>query len=130
MNSLKSLTDPTELEEFLESSFDRPLLVFKHSSTCGTSHAAHEELMRFLQNAQPGFDTALITVQAARPLSNLIADRLGIPHQSPQALLVRNGKAVWHKSHHNITFESLSKAIQENAPHNEPSKSFNSISPI
>lgn len=45
-----------------------------------------------------------------RPVSNEIAARLGVKHESPQAILVRGGKAVWHASHRQVTAANLAAA--------------------
>jgi bacillithiol system protein YtxJ len=52
-------------------------------------------------------------VVANRDLSLLAAERTGVVHQSPQAILLRSGKAVWSESHHGITAASLDTAVGE-----------------
>lgn len=46
-----------------------------------------------------------------RPVSLGLAERIGVKHESPQALLIKNGKALWHTSHHAITAEALKGAL-------------------
>ena len=48
---------------------------------------------------------------ADRPLSLEAAETTGVPHESPQALLVRDGTVTWHASHGGITTESLASAL-------------------
>ncbi len=45
-----------------------------------------------------------------RPVSLALAERVGLQHQSPQAMLVRDGSAVWNASHHDITAAALQNA--------------------
>jgi thioredoxin 1 len=52
----------------------------------------------------------VITVQTHRPLSDAAATRLGIRHETPQALLLRDGKVVWNASHFSITASALDRA--------------------
>lgn len=107
------ITNVDELEPLIERSHERPVFLFKHSTTCPISGAAHQEYMRFLED-QPGEDEAdytLLEVQNARPLSNEIAQRTGIKHESPQAILLRDGKPVWNASHWSIKASSLAESL-------------------
>lgn len=107
---LKELTSMSELDRVLAQSAERPQLIFKHSNVCGISAAAYEELQHHLTKpAEIGY--WLVTVQLARDISNEIASRLNIEHESPQAILVRDGKAVWNASHRKITSQTLAEAI-------------------
>jgi bacillithiol system protein YtxJ len=52
-----------------------------------------------------------VRVIEERPVSLALAERVGVQHQSPQALLIRNGAALWNASHHDITTEALQNAV-------------------
>jgi bacillithiol system protein YtxJ len=54
---------------------------------------------------------AMVTVQTHRELSNAIAQRLGVRHETPQAILVRDGRAIWTASHFRVNAIELQKAI-------------------
>jgi bacillithiol system protein YtxJ len=103
------------LEAALAGSNGRPLLLFKHSLTCGTSAYAHEEVEDFL--SEPGLpaDACVVHVQTARAISDSIAERFGIRHESPQLLLISNGQVVWHASHHRITRREIAAALGRQA---------------
>lgn len=88
-------------------------LLFKHSSTCPISQAAYEEYETFA-NENEIVKTYYLVVQEDRSLSNHIAEKFQIKHESPQAILFKNSEPVWHASHWKITFDSLKKAIEEN----------------
>jgi bacillithiol system protein YtxJ len=60
-------------------------------------------------------DHAWVRVIEERPVSLALSQRVGVTHQSPQALLVRNGVAVWHASHYAITVEALRDAVSSAA---------------
>lgn len=85
-------------------------LLFKHSLTCGISARAWSEYTAFLEG-NPDVPTGWIDVNGQRPWSQGVAEATGVPHASPQALLLRKGKVVWHASHHRITKESLASAV-------------------
>lgn len=115
MPDLIKLDDLPALEAALHRSAEAPVLIFKHSLTCGVSAAAIAELRRFLAR-RPTEDVAdyrLVEVQNARPVSNEIARRTGIRHESPQALLLRDGEVVWSASHWHIRAEELAAAVDE-----------------
>ena len=115
-NELHELTDAADLEKALADSSKRLLLIFKHSATCSISSRAFNELKRHLaESASSDVDYGLIVVQNARSVSNAAAEKLGIEHASPQAILVRNGRALWNASHYDITNASLSEAIKTNS---------------
>ena len=88
------------------------MLIFKHSLTCPISTRAYNELHSYLKEADPKVSYNLITVQRARPLSNEVAARLGVQHETPQAILVINGREVWNASHFAITSSTLREAIE------------------
>lgn len=102
-----------ELEQLLTESQTRPLLVFKHSYSCGVSAEALDELMDHL-NADSGSPAryAMVTVQTHREVSNAVAARLGIRHETPQALLIRDGRVVWSASHFRVTRKAVEAAIK------------------
>lgn len=100
-----------ELDVALRDSSDQPVLLFKHSTTCPISARAYREYLSFLGEADIRTSYRLVIVQHARPVSNEISERLGIAHESPQAILVKDGRAVWDASHYDITSASLEAAL-------------------
>ena len=100
------------LEPVFDSSHKKPVLIFKHSLTCPVSDAAFREYNKFLAASDGGaVDYRLVEVQNARPVSDAIETRSGIRHESPQAILFRDGQPVWHASHFAITAKSLAEAV-------------------
>jgi bacillithiol system protein YtxJ len=110
------LTHLQRLEQFdslLAESAERPLLLFKHSESCGTSFEALDELIDHLNEERLPARYAIVTVQTHRELSNTVAKRLGVRHETPQALLIRDGRVVWSASHFRVTGGALEAAIRE-----------------
>lgn len=107
-NHFTQITDNATLDQLLARSNDAPVILFKHSSTCPVSSAAYEQM------SQVKADVSLIVVQRARDVSNEIETRTGIPHASPQAIILRNGEAVWNASHFDITTGAVEQAVREN----------------
>ncbi|HEY9232698.1 MAG TPA: bacillithiol system redox-active protein YtxJ [Blastocatellia bacterium] len=113
----ETLNELQSIEAFnraLEASRQRPVLLFKHSLTCPISARAYRELQSYLENAESRVSYHLITVQTARAVSNEAAARLRVTHQSPQAILVRDGREVWNASHFDITAARLEEVIEAN----------------
>ena len=100
-----------ELDRLLHASGDRPVLLFKHSHSCGISAEALDELVEHLNHGPHTVDYAIVTVQTHREVSNAVSARLGIRHETPQAILVRGGKAVWSASHFRVNAASIQKAL-------------------
>lgn len=118
MSSLVSfppVTDSPTLDAWIARSHREPVVIFKHSLTCGTSAAAYEEVERFASGPH-ALAIALVIVQQHRAVSNEIAQRLGLAHHSPQALLIVGGRVHWHASHWRITEQALNDAAAAAPP--------------
>jgi bacillithiol system protein YtxJ len=110
MSRIRCIDSLIDLESTLQASRERPVLLFKHSRSCGLSHLALEQLHAHSQTGAAHVRYAVVTVQTHRHISQAVADRLGIHHHTPQAILVRDGKPVWHATHVGITSETLTAA--------------------
>jgi bacillithiol system protein YtxJ len=85
-------------------------IIFKHSSACAISWAAHAEVSRFLTQ-QPGVPVYLVPVREKRQLSRAIEARSGVRHESPQVLVIHRGGVIADASHGEITAEFLAQAV-------------------
>jgi bacillithiol system protein YtxJ len=108
-NHFVKITDTKAFEELANRSSERPVVVFKHSLTCPISAAAYEQMSKF------DGEVALVEVQRARELSTEIENRLGVAHESPQVIVLRNGEVVWNASHFEITADAVAEAVRENS---------------
>ncbi len=112
---LTALEGIDELERLIGESETRPLLLFKHSHTCGTSLEALDELVAHLNEGPTDAQYAMVTVQTHRAVSNAVSARLGVRHETPQALLIRDGRVVWSASHFRVTASAVDDAIRNQA---------------
>ena len=112
---LKTLQGLEELDRLLAASEDRPLLLFKHSYSCGVSAEALDELVNHLNDGPADVHYAMVTVQTHREISNAVAKKLGVRHETPQALLIREGRVVWSASHFRVTATAVDNAIRRDA---------------
>ncbi len=102
-SSMTELSTPEECDALL--SHDLAIL-FKHSPSCPMSWMAHREVTKF-QTAQPDIPVFLISVRKRRDLARLIAERTGIHHESPQIIVIRDGRVAGSASHDGVTAEFL-----------------------
>jgi len=115
MSKLLFLEDITALEHALATAGSKSLLIFKHSSTCPISARAHQEVDKFLASEALGETlVCAVVVQNARNVSDAVAVRTGVRHETPQVLLIQEGQCVWNTSHRSITLEALREAIAKN----------------
>ena len=109
------LHDVAALDAAIGESSERPVLIFKHSRSCGVSCEALDELQAHLDGSDGAVAYKLITVQTHRPVSDAAAQRLGLRHETPQAILLRDGKIIWNASHFRITAAQLDQALKPKA---------------
>ncbi|UFJ39327.1 bacillithiol system redox-active protein YtxJ [Brevibacillus humidisoli] len=108
MASLTQLHSVEQLEQFVNQPGKR--LLFKHSTICPISTSAHDEFSAFLEENE--LPAAIVLVREDRPVSNDIAERYGIKHESPQIFLLEDGSVKWHTSHWKITRQAIAEAVQ------------------
>ena len=97
----------------LARSESEPVFVFKHSTRCPISSGARAEVVRYIEQAVDGGAPVYINyVVESRPVSNLIAESLGVRHESPQIFLVKGGKAYWHASHGGVRATEMAAAVE------------------
>ncbi|MFC5652155.1 bacillithiol system redox-active protein YtxJ [Paenibacillus solisilvae] len=112
MEQIASLTSIPQWEEALAASHNQPLFLFKHSTNCPTSSGAYEELTNWIEDARGLFVNIMIVyVIENRSVSNAISEQLGIKHESPQVILLSNGRVLWHESHWSITYSTLDQHL-------------------
>lgn len=95
-----------ELEKLFEQSSEKPVVLFKHSLTCPISAGVHQEI----SNADADIHT--IIIQHSRALSTALAERTGIRHESPQAIVIKDGKPIYHAAHYDVTAADVESNIK------------------
>jgi bacillithiol system protein YtxJ len=103
--------EPVRDERELERAFGEPwALVFKHSTRCPTSTAAHREVSAF-RRRHPDAAVYVVHVVEQRALSRAFAERTGVRHESPQAIVLAGGSVTWSDSHEGVTVEALEAVL-------------------
>lgn len=86
-------------------------LLFKHSTRCSISNVALERLNKSsLSDLAPSY---LLDLLSYRDISNAIASRLQVHHESPQVLLVKGAQCVYDESHLSISAEELEDELKK-----------------
>ncbi len=104
------LTDLGQLNDIITLSSEKPVAIFKHSTRCSVSRMA-------LKQFENEFDLSdkvtayFLDLIAHRDVSNEIANRFGVQHQSPQLILIKEGKAVYNVSHSDIDAIALKSKV-------------------
>ena len=111
MSDLTHLADVESLDAAIAESRKRPVLLFKHSRSCGISCEALDELHVHMAATPVDAGYKLITVQNHRAVSDAAAERFSLRHETPQAILIRDGRVVWNASHFRITADELSRIL-------------------
>lgn len=102
----KSLSTVETLIDIVEASHSTPQLIFKHSTRCGISKMVLKQFEKDF-NWDNSIDTYILDLLQHRDISNEIASRFGVQHESPQALLIKGGVVVTHASHGDINNMNL-----------------------
>src|SRR5215208_1585675 len=104
-NKFSRIEDRTTLDNLLTDSKQKPVIVFKHSNACSISARAYREMEKFEGQVN------ILEVQSAREISRELASLTGIRHETPQVIVLRDGKAVWNASHFDVTAGDVAKAV-------------------
>ncbi len=99
-----------QLNEITTLSFEKPVLLFKHSTRCSISRMALKEFENDF-NLSSKVTPYFLDLLEHRDISNEITLRFGVVHQSPQLILIRDGKAVYDTSHSGIEVAALEKQL-------------------
>ena len=105
------LIDDSVLEEAKKLSFDKPVLIFKHSTRCPISTMAKHRLESEWDLTDEDIIPYYLDLLRYRSISDLVAKDFDIQHQSPQVLLIKNGACVYTSSHSEIDIRSLKKEL-------------------
>ena len=96
------LTESKQLDELLELSYTKPQLIFKHSTRCGVSRMVLKSFENDFPFTAEEVDAYYLDLLNYRSISNDIADKFEVFHQSPQLIVIKDGQVASHASHGDI----------------------------
>lgn len=107
----ENISSEQELINALEDSSTQPVLFYKHSTRCSISSMALNRLEGAWDTSTEKCKLYFIDLIAHRDVSNLLADLTKIPHQSPQAILVKNNEVLYDASHNTIKAKNIEQKL-------------------
>ena len=105
------LSESSQLDTLIKLSKTKPVLIFKHSTRCGISRMALKSFEKQYDLSTDQIELYFLDLLNYRGLSDEIATRFHILHQSPQVIVLQNEKVVYHDSHYQISVEQIKKVI-------------------
>lgn len=106
------LQNEQQLEEIILNSDSKPQVIFKHSTRCSVSSMVKNRLDKKEQPQE--MDFYYLDLIKHRNISNKIATDFQVPHQSPQVLIINNGKCIYDESHSGITMDEIESFAMQN----------------
>jgi len=107
------LENPDQLNQLITESADKNILIFKHSTRCNISRATLDRLERNWKDEEvPNLKPYFLDLISYRTISNAIADQFQVEHESPQVLIIRNGKSIYDNSHYGIDFSAIREKVK------------------
>jgi bacillithiol system protein YtxJ len=105
----KTLNSLDQLDQIFAESYNHPIGIFKHSTTCPISAMAKK---RFEKQWTGPIDVYYLDLLSFRSISNAVAEKSEVIHQSPQFIVISGGKAVYDASHLNIEMEEVETVLE------------------
>lgn len=103
----KKIESEKDLDSAVEKSSKQKVLIFKHSTRCFISKTVLKNFEKQMQASDKDYAYYFLDLLVNRSISNEIESRFDVVHQSPQLIVLENGKAVKNASHHNIDLETI-----------------------
>lgn len=104
------LEHQAQLDEIKEAK--EPTVIFKHNTTCPISKAVRGSFEQEANQLQGVKTVYFLDLLAYRHLSDQIAEQFNVRHQSPQLLLINNGKCTYHEALYDISAAATAEALQ------------------
>jgi bacillithiol system protein YtxJ len=110
----KELISIQQLNEIIASSNDVPVLIFKHSTRCSISSMVKSQFERKWNVSDTDCEVYYLDLIAHRDVSNEIETLTKVTHQSPQAIVLKNGLVVYHDSHNGVDAAAIAMILNKN----------------
>lgn len=111
MLNWNNLAEINDLDTIVKESFDKTVLIFKHSTSCSISSIAKRRIEEDWTN-EGNHKIYYLDLLRYRPISNAIAERFEVHHESPQILIISDGECVFEASHLDITAQEIMEELK------------------
>ena len=105
--SWNELTSVAQIDLLLAESKEHPVLIYKHSTRCSISSMVLERLERTWSSEGNNIKPYYLDLIALRDVSNTVAQTFEVYHESPQVIMLKDGKAIYNASHMSISFDAI-----------------------
>ena len=106
-----ALESENQISEIIDRSTSTAVVIFKHSTSCAISSIAKNRLVNSWDIPEDDIIPYYLDILKFRNISNQIADRFDVVHESPQVLLIKNQECIYENSHLDINIPELKEAI-------------------
>ena len=113
IDTWKALDSLEQLQQIKRESSQKPIVIFKHSTSCGTSARAKYLLEQDWSSLMYHVDFYYLDLFAFRSVSNAVAKEFGVIHHSPQLIVIHKERVIYHTSHHMISIDALNEALSK-----------------
>lgn len=96
---MQTIESVQEIDTILEKSKEKMQIIFKHSTVCPISRMSHDKMKAEYPLNEENADIYYIGVIEQRPISNYVAEKLKVQHESPQMIVLKDGKSIFNESH-------------------------------
>ncbi|MET3036685.1 bacillithiol system redox-active protein YtxJ [Chryseobacterium sp. NRRL B-14859] len=103
----KKIESEEDLAKAIEQSYHHKIAIFKHSTSCFISRTVLKNFEREVESSDQNVEVYYLDLLAYRPISNKISVDLDIRHESPQLIVIENGKPVNSASHQDISLSQI-----------------------
>ena len=108
---MEELNDLQDVSFIQAQSFENWVVLFKHSTRCSISSMALNRFKTILAELENAALVYYLDLIKYRNISNKLAEVFNIQHESPQVLIIKDGKCVYHASHLNINTSDIMASI-------------------
>lgn len=104
----KTIKSEDDLDKAIKESYEHKVAIFKHSTSCFISKTVLKNFEKEIENSEDqNASFYFLDLLAFRPISNKIAEDFGIRHESPQLIVIENGKPINNASHQDISLSQI-----------------------
>ena len=107
----KAISDIDHIDQIIKESFKKAQVIFKHSTSCSISSMAKMRLQDKLHDIIAEIDLHYLDLIQFRNISNHIAEKFQVNHESPQLILIKDGEAEYDASHFDISIDELNESL-------------------
>lgn len=103
------LNELQQLEEIRQNSFSQTQIIFKNSTTCSISKMVYARLNNAKETLHA--DYYYLDLLTHRDISNAVSEMFDVQHESPQILIIKDDKCIYHENHSAIYMNEIAAHV-------------------